>query len=94
MTIDEALSAVISCTYSGNWKETKAKFRVSENDFEEFKNILISSLYTKVVIEKYRPLLEKEKPCEDCDHNLWHDPQCKECNAENRYKWFKRKEMT
>lgn len=29
------------------------------------------------------------KQCETCTNNGWDMPQCKECNAENGYKWYR-----
>ena len=30
------------------------------------------------------------KPCRDCAYNQWDTPQCKECNAENKFKNFRK----
>lgn len=47
-------------------------------------------------IEKRKPSFEcwewrgvPPKQCETCTNNGWDMPQCKECNAENGYKWYR-----
>lgn len=41
--------------------------------------------------EKYGKLV---KSCDDCKHEGWSMPQCKECNTANNFKYFERKKNT
>ena len=29
------------------------------------------------------------RPCTTCDHRYWNDPECKDCNGENNYRYYK-----
>ena len=40
----------------------------------------------------WMPLPKLPKPCDTCENNGWNMPQCRECNEQNEYKWFRREE--
>ena len=37
---------------------------------------------------------EARRFCDECDSQGWDMPECKECNAANNFKYFKRKKDT